>query len=154
MWNFTKFYAVPGVRLGYLVCGEEGLLKAIEKQLPEWNLSVFAQAAGAACMGQEEYEKETVAYVKRERRFLQEGLEHMGLRIFPGEADFLLFYSPFPLYEPLLEKGILIRSCENFRGLTRGYYRIGVKRREDNERLLKAIGECIEASGKTETGRD
>ena len=44
----------------------------------------------------------------------------------------------------LLKKKILIRDCSNYEGLTQGYYRIAVKREEENRQLLKMIGECIE----------
>lgn len=143
---FTKIFSVPGVRLGYLLCSNRGLLERIKRQLPEWNLSVFAQAAGCACGEQSGFIERTVSYVRGERQFLTEGLERLGIRVFEGQADFLLVYSKQPLYERLLERGILIRSCENFRGLSRGYYRIAVKNREDNEALLKAIGEIDEGN--------
>lgn len=141
---FTKIYAIPGVRLGYLICSNLSLLEKIRKQVPEWNLSVFAQEAGVACAGKTAYLEKTVNYVKNEREFLAEGLKKLGFRVFPGEANFLLIHTEKPLYENLLGKGILIRDCTNFKGLTKGYYRIAVKQRQDNEKLLKAIGECIE----------
>ena len=52
-----------------------------------------------------------------------------------------MFYSDEALYEKLLEKGILIRDCRNFRGLGKGFYRIAVKTRKENEILLEAIGD-------------
>lgn len=141
---FTKIYAIPGVRLGYLVCSNDSLLKMIGKQLPEWNVSILAQEAGIACLGQRAYIEKTVEYVKKEREFLTAGLKEIGLRVFEGEANFILFFSEKPLYEELLLRGILLRDCTNFRGLKKGYYRIAVKQRKDNEELLKVIGECVE----------
>lgn len=138
---FTKIYAIPGVRLGYLICSNSAMLEKVRRQLPEWNISTFAQEAGIACVGQSAFIAETVEYVRRERWFLTEGLRQLGLRVFSGEANFLLIFSDKPLYEELLKRGILIRDCANFRGLSKGYYRIAVKRREENEILLKAIGE-------------
>lgn len=141
---FTKIYAIPGVRLGYLVCSNSAILKRVRKQLPEWNLSTFAQEAGIACMNQYGFIEETVEYVKRERQFLIERLKEIGLYVFSSDANFILIYSQMPLYEKLLQQGILIRNCENYRGLAKGYYRIAVKQRAKNEILWKAIGECIE----------
>ncbi len=140
---FTKIFAIPGARLGYLVSGNRLFLENIRLQLPEWNLSSFAQEAGAACAGQMEYLKKTVEYVKKERCFLAGGLRKLGIRIFDGDANFLLVRTEIPLYQKLLEKGILIRNCENFRGLSKGYYRIAVKKRPENEILLKEAGECV-----------
>lgn len=138
---FTKIYAIPGVRLGYLLCCNTDLVDKIRKQLPEWNLSTFAQEAGIACVSQSTFVAKTVDYVKKEREFLFDCLKQLGMSVFSGEANFILVYSEKPLYEKLLRGGILIRDCENFRGLSKGYYRIAVKSRKDNEILLKAIGE-------------
>lgn len=138
---FTKIFAIPGVRLGYLVCSNQLLLEKVGRQLPEWNISVFAQAAGYACAAQTVFIEETAAYIEKERQFLECGLKRAGCRVFSGKANFLLVYSELPLYDWLLEKGILIRDCENFRGLSKGFYRIAVKERKENEFLLKAIGE-------------
>ena len=141
---FTKIYAIPGVRLGYLICSNLTLLNRIRKQLPEWNISTFAQKAGVACMSQTAYVEKTVEYVKKERQVLSEQLRKLGLRVFSSEANFILVYSEHQLKKELLQRGILIRDCENFRGLSKGYYRIAVKQRMDNEKLWKVIGECIE----------
>lgn len=141
---FTKIYAIPGVRLGYLVCSSPSLLERIRKHLPEWNISVFAEEAGIMCMDQLEFAARTVEYVREERKFLLDGLSKLELKTFPTEANFILVYSKKPLYEELLKRGILIRSCENFRGLLRGYYRIAVKTRQENEILLKVLGELYE----------
>ena len=138
---FTKIFAIPGVRLGYLICSDTLLLERIGGQLPEWNLSVFAQAAGYQCAMQTAFVEKTVEYIERERHFLEAGLKHAGYKVFPGKANFLLIYCEQPLYDSLLEKGILIRDCENFRGLSKGFYRIAVKSRKENEALLSAIGE-------------
>lgn len=144
---FTKIYAIPGVRLGYLVCSNELVLEKIRRQLPEWNISVLAQAAGVACAGNSDYVADTVELVKCERSYLEKGFREFGIRVFCGEANFVLFYSEEPLYEKLLSQGILIRDCENFRGLAKGFYRVAVKNRKENEILLKAIGECIGKDG-------
>ena len=138
---FTKIFAIPGVRLGYLVCSDSSLTGKISRQLAEWNLSVFAQAAGCECALQTEFVEETVAYIGKERQFLENGLKQAGIKVFPGKANFLLLYCEYPLYDKLIEKGILIRDCANFRGLSKGFYRIAVKSRKENEDLLRAIGE-------------
>lgn len=138
---FTKLYSIPGVRLGYLVCANQMLVETIQNQLPEWNLSCFAQEAGIACASLEGFARQTAAYVKAERTFLEAGLKKAGVTVFPGSANFILVYSEIPLYQMLLERKILIRDCENFRGLKKGFYRIAVKTRKENETLLKIMGE-------------
>ena len=140
---FTKIFSIPGVRIGYLINGDEKLLKRIERQLPEWNLSTFAQKAGIACAREKDFINQTREYVEAEGHFLAQELERMGLQVYPYVANFLMVYTEAPLYERLLEKGILIRDCSNFRGLSKGYYRIAIKIREENQQLLTGIGEIL-----------
>lgn len=136
---FTKIFSIPGVRLGYMVCKDEKIRGKIAAQLPEWNISCFAQEAGCACAGQADFLRETPGVIEKERRFLEEGLRRKGFLAVPSSANFILFYSDAPLYGRLLEKGILIRDCANFRGLGEGFYRIAVKSREENEILLENL---------------
>ena len=149
---FTKVYAIPGVRLGYLMSSNKALVQRIAKQLPEWNLSVFAQEAGIACVKEKTYIAKTVAYVQREREYLTDGLQKLGIQVFSGEGNFVLLYTENPFYEQLLRRGILIRDCRNFRGLSKGYYRIAVKTRKENEILLREIGECLAGNRTVITG--
>lgn len=118
---FTKLYAIPGVRLGYLVC-EQTLAEKIRLQLPEWNLSVFAQRAGVAAIKEQGYVARTVTCIQTQRLFLREELKAAGCIVYDSDADYLLFYSEKKLDELFLQRGILIRDCSNFRGLQRGYY--------------------------------
>jgi len=140
---FTKIYSIPGVRLGFLISSDHALLQKIAKHLPEWNLSVFAQRAGIACVKETAFVSETVVYVKKEREYLTEGLQDLGIEVVSGEGNFILFYANVPLYERLLKRGILIRDCRNYKGLSEGYFRIAVKAREENEILLRELGECL-----------
>lgn len=140
---FTKIFAIPGVRLGYLICENRELRERIRKQLPEWNLSVFAQAAGAAACKENGYISRTVQLVKKEREYLTKELQQMGIKVYPSHADYLLLKTGLPLYGRLLEKEILIRDCSNFRGLEKGYYRIAIKNHSENEQLVTAITKII-----------
>lgn len=144
---FTKIFSIPGVRLGYLVCSNENILLEIQRHLPEWNTSVAAQAAGIACTKETEFINETRAYVKRERQFLETELGQAGFTVYSGQADFILMYDDKllhkgkSLYDYLLQRGILIRDCQSFWGLSKGYYRIAVKKHDENVILLQEIQE-------------
>lgn len=147
---FTKIFSIPGVRLGYLICKNKSVTEKIAAHLPEWNLSCFAQEAGCACAKETAFIIETEKYVRREREFLEWELGRKGLLVFPSSADFILVYRDeasheCTLYRQLLAQGILIRDCENFRGLGRGFYRIAVKSREENRRLLQSLGQGEDA---------
>lgn len=142
---FTKFFAMPGIRLGYLICKEQEILGKIARQLPEWNISAVAEIAGIAALDELAYYQSSIAYVKQEREFLQAGLRDIAgrknifLKIFDSAANFILLYTELPLYEKLLERGILIRDCSNFRGLSKGYYRIAVRTHQENQYFLEVF---------------
>ena len=147
---FTKTYGIPGVRLGYLVCEKE-LLALVRRQLPEWNVSVPAQAAGMAALREDAYLTTCVAQLQMLRQTLCEQLRELGLTVYEGSGNFILCKSDLPLYEALLQRKILIRDCANYKGLERGYYRIAVRRPEENGRLLQAIRKIREEMGSAPT---
>ena len=67
-----------------------------------------------------------------------------GFRVFPSQVNYLLFQGPQALHRDLKTRGIAIRNCDNYPGLTAGWYRIAVRRHEENEALIAAIGSCLE----------
>ena len=139
---FTKSYAMAGLRLGYLLTSDQELLESVSDAAQCWSVSVPAQVAGIAALTCEGWMEKTRRFVAQERSFLSEGLTALGLKVFPSDANYLLVRSEASLYEPLLEKGILIRSCANFKGLDATYCRIGVKAHDQNVRLLEALRLC------------
>ena len=144
---FTKAYALPGIRLGYLTTGNEELREKIRMQQPEWSVSMLAQRAGIAALGSKEYLNEAGQAVRTEREYVCAQLQELGMKVFDGEAPFVMFLSGKELYEPLKEKGILIRRCDGIRGVrdpseeNGHYYRIGLRSHAENVRLMKAIRE-------------
>ncbi len=143
---FTKLYCVPGVRLGYMFGSNLDYVNRIKRQLPEWNISVFAQKCGEACLLYERFEEMTADFVASEKEYLMKGLKNLGIKAFSSATNFILLYSDKDLYKLLLDRGILIRNCENFEGLKKGYFRIAVKSRGENEKFLKVLGECVEGN--------
>jgi threonine-phosphate decarboxylase len=140
---FTKFYSMAGLRLGYLMTRDKALLNGVRDAGQCWSVSVPAQIAGVAALSGQDWAEKTRRLVREERRFLSEGLRDLGLTVFPSDANFLLFRSEKPLYTSLLRKGILIRSCENFKGLDLSYFRVGVKTRAENIALTEAVKEIV-----------
>lgn len=146
---FTKTFAIPGVRLGYAVCSGS-LAARIQRELPEWNLSVFAQYAGLAALeaaapetvppGTSGYMAASVEMIAQEREYLTAELKKLGLRVFPSDANYILFQSrDRELHRKLLDKGILIRDCRDYHGLTAGFYRAAVRTRRENTALLRCL---------------
>jgi threonine-phosphate decarboxylase len=165
---FTKRFAMPGIRLGYLMAADSAILQQIHAQQPEWSVSLPAQAAGCAALAAEGIKaykmeakrsnaKSTDAkssegfyleaarlMIASERRKMEKALAEMGCRVFPGNANFIFFSSEKELYRRLLARGFLIRNCDNYPGLGRGDYRIAVLRPEQNDALLQAMREILD----------
>ena len=104
-----------------------------------WSVSGVAQAAGCAALKETKRWQEMRKWLETERAWLEENLTRIGVEWFPSKVNYLLLKSPYPLFSLLLQKNILIRDCSNYEGLEKGYYRIAVKQRTDNEKLLKAL---------------
>ena len=140
---FTKIYAMAGIRLGYIMTSDKTLKCKTETTGQCWSVSVPAQIAGAAALDCAGWSSAAQRLAAEERRFLYGQFKALGITVFPSDANFLLLRSERLLYEPLLQKGILIRKCENFASLDGSYYRIGTKTREENKQLVQAVKEVF-----------
>lgn len=136
---FTKIYCMAGLRLGYLVTSNEQILSRIPKLSQPWRVSIPAQYAGIAALGAEEYISRTKEVIRQERNYLKEALTQAGYICYASKANYIFFQAEEGLKEALLAKGILIRSCENYRGLDGTFYRIGIRLHEQNRELIQAI---------------
>ncbi|WP_295580593.1 histidinol-phosphate transaminase [uncultured Oscillibacter sp.] len=140
---FTKLYAMAGVRLGYVLCADRALLAAMRSAGQPWGVSTLAQAAGTAALREESYVACVRALVSAERPRLSAALAALGLRVVPGEANYLLFQSPRPLGKPLEARGILLRGCGDYEGLDASWYRTAVRTGGENQRLLASLKEVL-----------
>lgn len=141
---FTKMYAVPGIRLGYCMCTDKKLLDGLREVGQPWNVSVVAQACGLAASNLVDFAKATAERIATERKFLQKELCNRGIRVYPAQANFLLWKTKdTKIHEKLAQKGILIRNCSNYRGLSAGHYRIAVKTHEDSIHFLQTLDVCL-----------
>ena len=138
---FTKRYAMPGLRLGYGLCANTRLLEKMTEENQPWNISTPAQAAGMAALLENSYVEAGRQLVFKEKAYLRERLTRLGLKVYPSMANYLFFKGPEDLFQACLQKKVLIRDCSNYPGLSKGYYRIAVKKHVQNEILVKALEE-------------
>lgn len=143
---FTKSFAMPGLRLGYGLCGNRDLAERIFFCGQPWGVSIPAQAAGIAALQEQGYLERMRRLIQTERRWLSENLARLGLCVFPSEANYILFRTEteIPLRERMEQRGVLIRACGNYRGLDDRYYRIAVRGHGENERLIAALKCALE----------
>lgn len=143
--SFTKFFALPGLRMGYLVAHKEVISK-LKRNLAPWNTNCLAQLAAELILNDREYIKKTYKLIQSQRQFLFEQLAEIGwLKAYPSVTNFLLLkiervgITAKSLQAILLKKGMLIRDCSNFRNLNDKYIRIAVRSHKENLKLIAAL---------------
>ncbi len=140
---FTKTYGMAGVRLGYAISKNKELLFNMSETVQPWNVSTVAQQAGLAALDCPDWAERARALFQTEKAYLLAELYALGVSVLPGDANYLLLSGVPTLYERLLEKGILVRDCANYRGLMKGDVRIAVRTHAENEALITAIAEVL-----------
>jgi threonine-phosphate decarboxylase len=143
--SMTKFYALTGLRLGYLV-GPPKLVAKMAALDEPWAINHPAQAAGLYCLDKADYADQTRRVVDRARARLTRAIEALpGATVYPATANYSLVRvdgpgPPVPELAARLEaRGVLIRDCANFRGVGPGHFRVAVRREGENRRLLTAL---------------
>lgn len=144
--SFTKIYSIPGLRLGFAVAREEAIEK-INRFKEPWSVNGAALSVGECLLGEKAFVEESRMRLRKERNFLFDGLSRIaGLEPIPSETNFLLIRrtdgrSAEALKRSLLQEKVLIRSGSNFQGLGRSFFRVAVKRRGENRKLIGLLKE-------------
>lgn len=142
--SMTKFFAIPGLRLGYAI-GAPATIEAISSLQDPWSVNTAAQVAGIVSLSDGDYCSRTREYITEERERMARRLaEVKTLRVYRSRANYVLVEilsgaGAGELRGKLMQKGILIRSCSNFVGLDDSFFRIAVRLREENEVLLENL---------------
>lgn len=142
--SLTKTFAMPGLRAGF-VEGEPELLGAIRRELSAWPLSSFAEEACVDALADRDWGRAGAAFVESARTSMVAGLAALpGLRVIPGPANFILAglvagRGARRLRGLLLGEGIAIRVFAPEEGLDDGWFRLAVRRPEENGRLADAL---------------
>ncbi|GIM47391.1 threonine-phosphate decarboxylase [Collibacillus ludicampi] len=140
--SMTKFYAIPGLRVGYACATREMIRKMREHQVP-WSVNSLAQIAAISAFSDESFHEKTLRWLQEERELMQSELSVRGYDVFPSDTNFLLVrHSCFDIekeWKRLAEKGIFIRDCRSFTGLDSRYFRIAIRTREENLQLLRYL---------------
>jgi len=139
----TKFFALPGIRLGY-GCTSSQKAKEIEKIELPWSVNSLADAAGQFIFDDKEYIKESKSYIEKERSFLLEELSKIeGIMPYYTSTNYILIklldWNEDYVFKFFLKRGILIRKCLSFKDLSENHIRVAIKDRTNNLRLLEGF---------------
>jgi adenosylcobyric acid synthase len=143
--SLTKFYAIPGLRLGFAVANAT-VAEQIRKQILPWSVGNLAQDAGVAVLADDEYVRRTIALVEEQRcRLTSELAKLPGMRVYASVTNFLLVcldrddVTVPELADQLLQQGIAIRTFTKEQHLDERYFRLAVRTEEENSRLCEVM---------------
>ena len=139
--SFTKLYAIPGVRLGYILAGSEDVIAKVNRTGQAWSVSHIAQCAGVAALSDNVYKERVIETVAAELSYMKKEFFKLPVILYDGAANYLFFQTPgiADLDRRLESYGIMIRNCSNYVNLGKDYWRVAVKSHEENEKLIKAL---------------
>ncbi|MBU0700558.1 aminotransferase class I/II-fold pyridoxal phosphate-dependent enzyme [bacterium] len=148
--SLTKFFAIPGIRIGYMATSNTAILNKLKRQMPPWGVNIFAQIIVPGMLLDEGFMFRSRGLIEEARdEFFRELSELKTLRVYPSAANFFLIKlcgntKADRLSQQLAQDNILIRNCSNLRGLDDTYIRVSVMREEQNKILVKELRDSLE----------
>lgn len=136
----TKFFGLPGIRLGYGTASKEMVEAIREIELP-WTINALADIAGQFIFENKDYIEESRDYINKERDYLLKELELMDwIRPYETHSNYILIklldYDEDYIFDYFVRRGIVIRKCSSFEILGKNHIRVAIKDRESNKKLL------------------
>jgi threonine-phosphate decarboxylase len=143
--SLTKFYALPGLRLGFAVASPAAV-RQLEMHKDVWNVNYLAQVAGVAALSDRYWQEQTRHFICTEKKwFYEQVLSMQGFQVYEPSVNFVLLsvtnhrMTAASLTAILRKQGILVRDCSNYPGMDVYHIRTAVRERSENERLLRAL---------------
>ena len=152
---FTKFFAIPGLRLGYGVYFDKNLEKGISEKKEPWSVNNIAEMAGLTVLDDTEYIEKTLKWITKEKIYMYEKLNEInGIKAYKTEINFITVKIEDKLFskelnvkilrEKMLEYSILIRDASNFKFLDERFFRLAIKNRKNNTRVIEVLKEIFD----------
>lgn len=147
MRSLTKSFGVPGLRLGFGVANTQ-FAEIMDRARIPWSLSSLAAAAGAYLLDNADYLEASRNMIRRELDWLNASLSNLGLSPLKSHVNFILVniepsgLGSDELAKGMASEGVLVRDCQSF-GLGKGYIRVAVRSRDENERLIEVLERVI-----------
>ena len=146
--SLTKFYAIPGLRLGFGIF-PLAIAQKLKALMPPWSVNTLAQEVGIRCLEASTYQQESREYLQQCKKYLEQSLASFPeLTLYPSAANYLLLKVTGPvtveeIRQKLYTKNILIRPCANYKNLGPDYFRIAIRCEKDNKIFLEAFSTIL-----------
>lgn len=146
----SKFFAAPGLRLGYAITGNQDVVKAINTRKNPWTINSLAEIAGRLMFSDKEYIQKTSQLIHQERSSIyQEMSSWDSVTVYQPYGNFMLVkilkenVTSQDLFDHCIKKGLMIRDCSTFPFLDNRFIRFCFMKPEENQRLLDAFREIL-----------
>lgn len=147
--SFTKFYAVPGLRIGAAFTNKT-LITQLQQYIPSWSVNTLAQAYTKAALNDVDYIKRTKQELNEDREFMYNALDDIeGITVYPPSANFILFQvnqegiTTNYINEELKKYNMIVRNCDSYVGLTNRWVRIAIKDHDTNIKLVDKLTDIL-----------
>ena len=154
--SMTKFYSIPGIRLGYMA-GDEQTIRALKQLQVPWSVNSLAQRLGCIAFSESEFADQTKAWLAEEIPWMKDAIEQLHLKPYATVTNYMLVgigehyaINSKQLQQLMGARGILIRDAATFRGLSDRYIRLAIKSRESNHMMLRALADVLKDYRKDE----
>ena len=148
--GISKFFAAPGLRLGYAVTGNQDLIKEINTRKNPWTINSLAEIAGELMFGDDAYIRRTKEQISRERSRIYRMLSEMDtVKVYQPMANFILVRILKPgvtasdLFDHAIRRGLMIRDCSTFPFLDERFFRFCFMSPEKNDELISCLKELL-----------
>lgn len=142
----SKFFAAPGLRLGYAITGNQDLIRTINQRKNPWTINSLAEVAGELMFSDTDYIQQTKQLVSSERTLIFEHLsKNPHYKVYPPSGNFILVQildenlTSQDLFEKAIKKGFMIRDCSTFPFLDNKFIRFCIMKPEDNDKLISIL---------------
>ena len=145
--SMTKFFGIPGLRLGYAISNAT-IAERLDTMGGPWSVNSLALAAGTAALQDVQHNQGSLEFIRQERRRLFEALAQFPFKLYPSSVNYLLVeiregMTSRELKERLLLHRIIIRDCSSFMGLSERFFRVAVRSGDENNVLLECLAKIF-----------
>lgn len=147
--SFTKFYAVPGLRIGAVFSNPQ-IIDQLNTFIPTWSVNTLAQAYTKSALNDVEYVKRTKQVLHEEQHYMYNALDAIaGITVYPPSAIFILFHieqegvTADSINEALKKYNMIVRNCDSYMGLNSQWVRVAIKDHDNNVRLVDTLTDIL-----------
>ncbi len=141
--SMTKMYAIAGVRLGYMIAAPE-MIQTLQRKTSHWHINGLAAEIGASCLEETEFRNQSIQYAQKCRELFTAFLHQSGCKTTKSITNYICFQLPKPqqskaFFHAMLEKGMVLRHTEYFKGMNGEWFRVGMKDEKSMKSLQKEM---------------